>query len=544
MSGDSTQPEQQFPADSQGEGHQATSKAGTCVVVLLVLVALSAVCVVGLFVIRLWFSDTPPATLPASLTRAEQPTQVSAGTPVPSTATAVPGSVQIVVDPPSGYVDSLVRVSGQGWWPGEPVFVFLRVPEEGDGPGFAYAAAIADEAGSFHTAFTFPNEMRWIGQDRAEVIARGNRSGLEASAQFSLVTPTATSTSPPPTPRPTLTASRTPHATETGEPTDTPEPSPTPTEEVIISDWLGEYFANPSLVGAPAVLRNDVKIDFNWGSGSPDPLIPVDRFSARWTRRQDFAVGYYRFTVLADDGVRLWIDGRLELDEWHDSTLAEYTVDRYLGQGQHPLRLEFYENSGGALIRLSWEQAPTPTATASSTPSSTPTRTPTPTFTPTRTPTPTSSYTPTPTATSTPTFTPTPESAEPLLPKLWNATYFANPDLEEPAALAQIDASLSFDWEDGSPGEGIPADGFSARWIGDVLLSAGTYSYTLTVDDGSRVWVDGQLVVDQWHESGGVVYYFDVVLSGGTHTFVVEYMEVTGNAYISITGTASPVVVP
>jgi len=542
--GDSTQPERRSSSDRRGEGQPAASKVGGYAVALLLLLAVSVLCVVGLFVIRVLFSDSPPATLPASVTRTDQPTSVSSGSQV--TSTAVPGSVRVTINPQSGYVNTLVTVSGQGWWPAEPVFVFLRSLDEGDGPGYAYAAAVADERGSIHTAFTFPNEMRWVGQDRADVIARGSRSGLEAITQFSLVVPTPTSTAPLPTTGPTLPAGQTPGPSDTPMPTDTPQVTPTSTPDVIISDWLGEYFANPYVAGTPVFFRNDVRIDFNWGSGSPDPRIPVDQFSVRWTRRQDFAEGFYRFTVLADDGVRFWIDGQLVLDEWRDGTLLPYSFDLYLPQGQHPLRLEYYENLGGAMVQLSWERVapptatPSPTLTPTATSGSTHTATPSPTATPTPTPTATGTPSPTPE----PTYTSTPLPAEPPLPAQWIAAYYANPDLDGPAALARIDAELSFDWGEGSPGAGIPADGFSARWIGDIFLQAGTYAYTVTVDDGCHVWVDGQLVVDEWHASGGAVYPFEVVLQGGNHTFVVEYLEVTGSAHIRLSGGSAPAPLP
>ena len=145
-----------------------------------------------------------------------------------------------------------------------------------------------------------------------------------------------------------------------------------------------------------------------------------------------------------------------------------------------------------------------------------------------------------PSSTPTATYTPTPLPAEPPLPALWSATYYANPDLAEPAALVRIDAEVNFDWGQDSPGVGIPVDGFSARWIGDVFLPAGTYAYSVAVDDGCHVWVDGQLVVDQWHESGGAIYPFEVVLQGGSHTFVVEYLEVTGGANIRLSAVSPP----
>ena len=227
MFGDSTQPERRSSSDRRGEGQPAASKVGGYAVALLLLLAVSVLCVVGFIVIRVLFSDSPPATLPASVTRTDQPTTVSSGSQ--ATSTAVPGSVRITITPQAGYVNTLVTVSGQGWWPAEPVFVFLRSLDEGDGPGYAYAAAVADERGSIHTAFTFPNEMRWVGQERADVIARGSRSGLEAITQFSLIVPTPTSTAPLPTARPTLPTGQTPGPSDTPTPTDTPQVTPTST---------------------------------------------------------------------------------------------------------------------------------------------------------------------------------------------------------------------------------------------------------------------------------------------------------------------------
>jgi hypothetical protein len=398
---------------------------------LLLLLAAIVLCVVGFFVIRVLFSKPTPVPLPAYVTRTDLPPTAGLGTEPAGTA-AMPGTAQAAINPVQGSVNTLVTVTGQGWWPGEAVFVFLRSGGEGDGPGYAYAAAVADERGYFYTAFTFPNELRWIGEEWADVIARGMRSGIESTIRFVLVAPTPTNTLPVPTARPTL------PSTETPWPTDTPSFAPTPTPDMIIIDWRGEYYANPTLAGDPVYVRNDVAIDFNWGGGSPDPRIPADRFSARWTRQQFFSKGFYRFTVLPDDGVRFWIDGRLHVDEWHDSMLTPYAFEQYLSEGQHALWLEYYENVGGAMVQLGWARVepptampsptlaptdtPMPTAKPSNTSSPTPTpthmpsQTPKPTFTPTPTQTPTNTPSPTPEPTDTPTPTPAPTDTPTLTP--------------------------------------------------------------------------------------------------------------------------------
>ncbi len=385
---DSVRQNRRQPSDIEERGRQtqyleepAAGGSMGFLVALLLLLAVIAVCAAGFFAVRVLISDSPPAPLPASVTRTDL-ALTSSPNPDSTSDASLPGVTRIEVNPQQGYINTLVTVTGQGWWPGEPVFVFLRSRQEGDGPGYAYAAAVADDRGAFRTAFTFPNEMRWIGEEWADVIARGTRSESEAIMRFSLVVPTATSTAPLPTARPTL------PLTDTPRPTDAPSTVPTPTPDMIIGDWRGEYYANPTLAGDPEYVRNDGAIEFNWGGGSPDPRIPNDRFSARWTREQFFSDGFYRFTILADDGVRLWIDGQLVVDEWHDGGSSPYSLDLYLPQDRYSLRLEYYENLGGAMIQLSWGEIEPPPATSSPTPTLTgvPSATPMPTSTPSPTP--------------------------------------------------------------------------------------------------------------------------------------------------------------
>ncbi len=91
--------------------------------------------------------------------------------------------------------------------------------------------------------------------------------------------------------------------------------------------WRGEYFANPSLSGTPTLVRDDAQIAFDWNEGSPDPSLPINQFSVRWTRTIDFAAGTYRFTTFSDDGVRLYVDGALRLDKWIDQGPTEWQTD-------------------------------------------------------------------------------------------------------------------------------------------------------------------------------------------------------------------------
>jgi len=129
--------------------------------------------------------------------------------------------------------------------------------------------------------------------------------------------------------------------------------------------WKGEYFNNNTLSATPSMVRDDGAglINFDWGLDSPGSScgLGADNFSVRWTRTVNFSGGDYKFTVTADDGVRLWIDGHLKLDKWLDQAPTTYTVGPIsLSAGNHSLKMEYYENGGGAVAKLSWASTSSP----------------------------------------------------------------------------------------------------------------------------------------------------------------------------------------
>jgi hypothetical protein len=103
-----------------------------------------------------------------------------------------------------------------------------------------------------------------------------------------------------------------------------------------------------------ALTQNTALIDFDWGGRSPDSAVRVDNFSARWQGDFDMSAGQYDFTVVVDDGMRLYVDGELVIDRWIDQPPTTYTVTRLLSSGRHRIVMEYYERGGGAVARLSW----------------------------------------------------------------------------------------------------------------------------------------------------------------------------------------------
>ncbi len=117
----------------------------------------------------------------------------------------------------------------------------------------------------------------------------------------------------------------------------------------------GEYFNNTGLQGSPVLVRTDPAVDFDWGDGSPGTGVNADNYSVRWSG--SFTVptsGDYTVATATDDGVRLWIDGQLVIDDWnaHATKLNKANLTLQAGQS-YELVMEYFEAGGSAVARLS-----------------------------------------------------------------------------------------------------------------------------------------------------------------------------------------------
>jgi hypothetical protein len=104
--------------------------------------------------------------------------------------------------------------------------------------------------------------------------------------------------------------------------------------------------------------RIDPTVDFNWGDpGSPDASLGENNFAARWTGEIETPVTTgYTFSTNTDDGVRVWVDNQLIIENWTDHSATVNTSDPIeLSAGRHSIRMEYYENTGGAVAQLYWE---------------------------------------------------------------------------------------------------------------------------------------------------------------------------------------------
>ncbi len=123
---------------------------------------------------------------------------------------------------------------------------------------------------------------------------------------------------------------------------------------------IGEYYHGSASDAWDDLImeRLDPTVDFSWGNDSPEPgVINVDNFKVRWTGEVEIpSTGTYTFHTMTDDGIRLWVNDVLVLENWtdHGSTLDSGDINLEGGQ-RYPIKLEWYENGGGAICQLSWE---------------------------------------------------------------------------------------------------------------------------------------------------------------------------------------------
>jgi hypothetical protein len=117
----------------------------------------------------------------------------------------------------------------------------------------------------------------------------------------------------------------------------------------------GDYFDNINFTGT-RVRRIDPSVNFDWGGGQPDPAIAADTFSVRWVGQVQPRFGEtYTFYTVSDDGIRLWVNNQLLIDNWTDHAPTENFGFIALQAGQlYEIKMEMYENGGGATATLAW----------------------------------------------------------------------------------------------------------------------------------------------------------------------------------------------
>lgn len=119
----------------------------------------------------------------------------------------------------------------------------------------------------------------------------------------------------------------------------------------------GNYFSNSDLKGNPAFEKQDEQLNFKWTLYSPNPeKLQSDHYSVRWTGKLEAPnSGKYQLGLRGNDGFRLYVNGKLLIDNWEKLSYSTKTVDIDFVKGQKSdIVIEFHENRGEANIELIW----------------------------------------------------------------------------------------------------------------------------------------------------------------------------------------------
>ena len=254
---------------------------------------------------------------------------------------------------------------------------------------------------------------------------------------------------------------------------------PTATPIPVITGWLGEYYDNRTLTGEPRLVRDDQEINFNWGTRSPGEGLQNGNFSVRWRRKISAIGGTYRFFARSEDGVRVWVNGLVVFDEWHDGQNATYQSEVTLSPGEElDVQVEYYHATGLANVHV-WAELQTD------------------------------------------------------FPN-WRGSYINDPNLAGQPVLIRNDPEINFDWGLDAPAAGMRPDNFSVVWIRTLNFKGATYQFNAVVDDGMRLLVDDKVVIDEWRDGTAREVSGIISIPPGFHDITVAYYDRLAEAEIHV----------
>ncbi|PLR83136.1 hypothetical protein CU635_09640, partial [Bacillus canaveralius] len=268
---------------------------------------------------------------------------------------------------------------------------------------------------------------------------------------------------------------------------------------VPLDSWLAYYYPNKELSGMPAASKiisptGSLKTLYqDFGTGSPAPGVGSDNFSAKYTTAKRVTAGEYILRAKADDGIRVYVDGKLYVDRWTNSGFREDSIKINIAdrpgvpEGEkdiHWIDVEYYDLAAEGKVEVGLE--------------------------------------------------PFHEAVK----DQWVGEIFPNQNFQGTPYIIGGSNSLSpiakidYQWGNaGSPHSLVAGDNFSARFTKKLNMEAGTYAFRANADDGIRVKLDNQVIIDNWSfaPQGAGIY-----LPGGEHTLTVEYIEISGNAFAKL----------
>ncbi len=266
---------------------------------------------------------------------------------------------------------------------------------------------------------------------------------------------------------------------------------PTPTSQPTLNPtgWNEYYYSDNNLGSQCASKGGESSIymfrdsDAGWAPPSGCPSA-----ESAWSVRMEngsvpFTGGNYEFGLFYDDGAKVYLDGNVIVDGWN---ATQHYETHYVSPGNHSMRVDYKNNAGHAIVQLWWRG---PGAL--------------------------------------------PGINETQDPYQWWANYWGNQTQWQDSVGRRNEGTgfLNHDWGNGSPGYNLPTDHFSTRYVRTVNFNCGTYRFHLKSDDGSKLWIDDVLKMDNW-STNTWDKTLDVSLTTGDHKIQVDQFENGGGANV------------
>lgn len=259
----------------------------------------------------------------------------------------------------------------------------------------------------------------------------------------------------------------------------------------------------------PLFARVEKTADIPFSPGAPEGLSWEDNFCIRWTGKIRIErEALYTFAVQSDDGARLFINNKLVVDNGGAHLVKEELGRIQLKRGDHNLRIEYFEATRDAILKVSWGsegQNRQALATAHL-------------------------------------FHEKEVAGEnKIFPGLWAEYFdlrdgaFPQPPPDRLPLVQRVEKVLNFGPARAAFAHKELESYFFARWSGLVQVPAdGTYTFFTQSDDGSRLLINGRVVVNNngphpWQEAAGSIY-----LKAGLHPIVVEYFDMMGDSGLKV----------
>ncbi len=272
--------------------------------------------------------------------------------------------------------------------------------------------------------------------------------------------------------------------------TPTAEPAPGAVPPCAVGEFWTSYFDGTAFdtLDTQRCETEAVHVD----GEPPGTNVGSTDLTISWDGVFDLGAGDWTFTTITDDGVRLWVDGTLVIDDWNFQAAQQNVAIVTLNAGLHRVHMEYFQGGGPGEASLSID------------------------------------------------------GDVPIVcgPSEWRAEYFANTTLSGDPDTERCEATVPdvIFGLDAPVGTTVGVDGFSARWTATMQVAAAeTYRFTTTSDDGVRLRVDGALVIDEWHAVvAPETHTVDLALTAGDHAVVLEYHDVVDHAEVQLGWVALP----